>query len=29
MGMSETAAGGARGEEVLTTFKPEPKKFIP
>lgn len=26
MGVSETVAGGARGEEVLTTFKPEPKK---
>lgn len=24
--MSETAAGGAGGEEVVTTFKPEPKK---
>lgn len=24
--MSETAAGGAEGEEEQTTFKPEPKK---
>lgn len=26
--MSETAAGGAEGEEAQTTFKPEPKKRL-